>query len=154
MYRKYSEKDLKVAEKAYAKRAKKEYFTNIKLAGMDQAKVETGKDAIQNRMNAFSNSYFGQIASGAGTVVGAAVINAGAESTRRALSNMYDSETANRIVPNSLKIKEYKDRSSVLTMPQRMDKNWSNASKPNSQGYSNNSDDDDEDDEEKRKKNN
>lgn len=140
--------------KAYSKRIKKDFGINTKMAALEQTRIETGKDAIQNRMNAFSNSLFGQIATGAGTTIGAMYVNAQVEASRRAIENMYDQDTANRIAPNSLKIKEYKDRSSVLTMPQRMDNSWKNTLKGNvnTSSKSNDDDEDDEDEDEKKRR--
>lgn len=141
-----------VLRKMYKKQVRKESRANLRDATMDQYRIETGKEAIQNRMNAFSNSLFGQIASGAGTTIGAMYVNAQVEASRKAIANMYDQDTANRIAPNSLKIKEYKDRSSVLTMPQRMDKAWENTLKGNTNTSSKSNDDDDDEDEDEKKR--
>lgn len=139
--------------KAYSKRIKKDFGINTKMAALEQTRIDTGKDAIQNRMNAFSNSLFGQVASGTGTVLGAMYVNSQVEASRRALSKVYDQETVNRVAPNSLKIKEYKDRSSVLTMPQRMDKAWENSLKSDTKPKTNSDDEDeDEDDDEKKRR--
>lgn len=148
-YKQHFEKRANIAEKRYLKEVGKEYKTNIRFAAMDQAKVNTGRLAVQNRMNAFSNSYLSQVTTGAGTAAGAMVVNIGLDATRKSIENLVDGATANRLVPKG--IKEPKDRSSVLTQPTRADKAWENYN--NNPSQQNNYSDDDEDDEEKRKRN-